>query len=264
MGLTAIALSAYLQRIGYHGDLSPGPALLDAVHLAHATRIPFENLDILMGRAIRVDLESIQAKLVYGGRGGYCFEHNLLLAAVLEALEFPVTRLAARVRVGSDRVRARTHMLLMVDLGGERWLADVGFGARGFLKPLPFQPGRIFQRFHWTYRSVAEGDAWVLQTREGNNWIDLYAFTLEPQYWIDYKVANHYVSTHPDSPFTRGIVVQRPTPEARYSLLNLDFSIDRGAAITTRTLADPVELLQVLEETFGLVFPAGTHFRFTP
>ena len=175
-----------------------------------------------------------------------------------------VKTIYARVRVGSDRGRARTHMLLLVDLGGEQRLADVGFGARGFLKPLPFQPGRIFQRFHWAYRIVAEGEAWVLQTREGDDWIDLYAFTLEPQHWIDYKVANHYVATHPDSQFTRGIVVQRPTPEARYSLFNLDFSIDHGDGPQTRTLTDPVELLQVLEETFGLVLPPGTRLHFEP
>jgi N-hydroxyarylamine O-acetyltransferase len=259
-----IDLPAYLQRIGYAGDLSPGPDLLDAIHLAHATRIPFENLDILLGRGIRVDLESIQRKLVHGGRGGYCFEHNLLLAAALEALGFRVTMLAARVRIGSDEIRARTHMLLMVELEGQRVLADVGFGAKGFMKPLPFQPGKIFQRFHWAYRIVADDHAWVLQSREGGAWIDLYAFTLEPQYWIDYKVANHYVSTHPDSPFARGVIVQLPTPEARYSLFDLDFSIDRGDGSQTRTLTDPVELLQILEATFGLVFPPGTRFRFAP
>jgi len=259
-----IDIPAYLQRIDCHGDLSPRPALLDAIHLAHATRIPFENLDILMGRTIQVDLESIQAKLVYGERGGYCFEHNLLLAAVLEAIGLPVTMLAARVRLGSDRKRARTHMLLMVDLEGTPVLADVGFGARGFLQPLPFQPGGIFRRGRWTYRLVADDGAWVLQEQAEESWIDLYAFTLEPQHWIDYKVANHYVATHPDSQFAGGLIVQRPTPDARYSLFNLDLRVDRGTAVTTRTLEDPAELLQVLEETFGLVFPPGTHFRFVP
>lgn len=259
-----VDMTAYLQRIGYDGALSPETAVLDAIHLAHATRISFENLDILLGRAIQVDLESIQHKLVYGGRGGYCFEHNLLLAAVLEELGFHVTMLAARVRLGSDQVRARTHMLLMVELEGARVLADVGFGAKGFLKPLPFQPGEIFQRYHWTYRIVEADGNWVLQSREKNDWIDLYAFTLEPQYWIDYKVANHYVSTHPDSQFARGIIVQRPTPAARYSLLNLEYSVDQGNSVTTRTLGDPAELLQVLNEIFGLDFPAGTRFRFTP
>jgi N-hydroxyarylamine O-acetyltransferase len=257
-------LPTYLKRIGFEGDLTPNAGLLDAIHLAHATRIPFENLDILLGRPIRLDLASIQRKLIHGGRGGYCFEHNLLLAAVLERLGFQVTMLAARVRLGSDQVRARTHMLLMVDLAGQGYLADVGFGARGFLKPLPFQPGQVFQRFQWVYRITEENGAWVLQSREGNDWIDLYAFTLEPNYWIDYKVANHYVSTHPDSQFATGIIVQRPTPEARYSLFNLEYSIDRGTGPETWPLKDPADLLRVLEDIFGLVFPPGTRFQYTP
>ncbi len=195
-------LPAYLERIGFEGDLAPDGALLDNLHLAHATHIPFENLDILLGRPIQVDLASIQNKLVHDRRGGYCFEHNLLLAKGLEQLGFSVKKLAARVRLGSDQVRARTHMLLMVDLDEQTFQMDVGFGAQGFQRPLPLVPGKIFRRFQWDYRVVSEGDAWVLQTRQADRWIDLYLFSLEPQHWIDYKVANHYVSTHPDSQFT--------------------------------------------------------------
>ena len=76
-------LPAYLRRVDYAGDLSPSRATLDALHLAHATAIPFENLDILLGVPIRLDLASLQAKLVAGRRGGYCFEQNALFACVL-------------------------------------------------------------------------------------------------------------------------------------------------------------------------------------
>src|SRR5215471_14344829 len=130
-------LPAYLRRIGYAGDLSPSRKTLDAVHLAHATHIPFENLDILLGRPIRLDLASLQAKLVAGRRGGYCFEQNALFAAVLEQLGFAVTRLAARVRFRTDRVLARTHMTLRVDVDGVPLLADVGFGGEGPMRPVP-------------------------------------------------------------------------------------------------------------------------------
>src|SRR5262249_24611720 len=97
---TALDLDAYLARVGYTGDRAPSLAVLDALHLAHATHVPFENLGILLGRPVLLDLESLQAKLVRGRRGGYCFEQNALLAAALEALGFAVTRLAARVRAG--------------------------------------------------------------------------------------------------------------------------------------------------------------------
>src|SRR5678815_5641474 len=105
-------LDAYLQRIGYAGDLRSSARVLEALHLAHATHIPFENLDILRGLPIRLDLDSLQRKLVDGRRGGYCYEHNLLFAAVLEEIGFSVTRLAARVRYRTTSVLPRTHMLL--------------------------------------------------------------------------------------------------------------------------------------------------------
>jgi len=173
----ALDLEAYLRRIDYAGDLVPSRATLDALHRAHATHIPFENLDILLGVPIRLDLASLQAKLVAGRRGGYCFEQNELFAAVLEKLGFAVTRLAARVRLGSDAVRPRTHMTLGVDVGGARVLADVGFGASGLLLPLAFDAGRPSQQYAWTYRIADEGGRWLLQSRHGEAWEDLYAFT---------------------------------------------------------------------------------------
>jgi N-hydroxyarylamine O-acetyltransferase len=253
-----IDLPAYFERIGYGGGRKTDRHCLDALHQAHANAIAFENLDILLGRPIQVDLVSIQNKLVRHRRGGYCFEHNLLMAAVLEQLGFSVRMLAARVRLGSDQVRARTHMLLRVDLDEQPLLVDVGFGAQGYQRPLPFAPGEIFRRFRWDYRVLPEDDAWVLQSRQDGRWIDLYVFTLEPQYWIDYKVANHYVSTHPDSQFARDLIVQRPTPIARYSLHNFAFNIDRGGSVETRTLEDQAELFGVLADTFDLHFPPGT------
>src|SRR5262249_12522387 len=126
--MTPLNLDAYFARIGYTGERRAAHAVLDAVHLAHATSVPFENLDIFLGRPIRIDLESVQAKLVHARRGGYCFEQNTLFAAVLEQLGFPVTCLAARVRLGASRVLPRTHMVLKVEAEGASWLADVGFG----------------------------------------------------------------------------------------------------------------------------------------
>src|SRR4051812_45556722 len=97
-------LDAYLARLGVTGPLAPTPEALDRVHLAHASTIPFENLDLLLGRPIRIDVPSLQAKLVGDRRGGYCFEQNTLLAAALGAIGFRVTPLAARVRFGGEHV----------------------------------------------------------------------------------------------------------------------------------------------------------------
>src|SRR3990172_4815095 len=143
----ALDLDAYLERIGYSGSLQPVHAVLESIHLAHATRIPFENLDILLKRPIRLDLACLQAKLVTGRRGGYCFEQNLLFSAVLQRLGFSVTQLAARVLYRSRRKLPRTHILLLVEVEGATWLADVGFGLEGLLLPVPFASGRETRQF---------------------------------------------------------------------------------------------------------------------
>src|SRR4051794_35005419 len=164
----ALDLDAYLARVGYAGELRPTAAVLAALHRAHATHIPFENLDVLLGRPIRLDLEGLQAKLVRGRRGGYCFEQNVLFAAVLEQVGFRLTRLAARVRFGAAGPRPRTHMLMRVEADGRPWLADVGFGGEGLLEPLPLAPGRVARQSYWSYRVVQEdGGVWALQSLHG-------------------------------------------------------------------------------------------------
>lgn len=256
-------LQAYLRRIDYRGPLEPGSDALAALHLAHATHIPFENLDILLGRPIRLELAQVQDKLVAGRRGGYCYEQNLLFAHVLQALGFSVERLAARVRYGRERPRPRTHMFLMVAVDGERWITDVGFGAEGLLLPVPFRPGAPSRHFAWTYRVMEEqAGRYVLQSRRGGGWLDLYAFTLEPQLAVDYEMANYYTSTHPDSAFTRILTVQLPTPRARHILRNRELIIDDGGRLSRRLIDSDEALLEVLAETFGLHFDPGTRFAY--
>ncbi|HJT33013.1 MAG TPA: arylamine N-acetyltransferase [Pirellulales bacterium] len=253
-------LDAYLRRIGYDGPRKPTPETLAELHLAHATHIPFENLDSHLGRPVHIDLESIQAKLVRSRRGGYCFEQNTLLAAVLENLGFRVTTLAARVRLGASRLLAKTHMLLMVDLDGGPWLADVGFGTGGLLLPIPITPERVSRQHGRSYRLMPEGDTWVLQSLIRGTWQDLYAFTLEPHYPIDFEMANHYVSTHPASRFVQTLVVQRQTIDTCHWLRNREHSVVRGDDVQVRTLKSDEELLQALDETFGIELPQGSRF----
>ncbi|MFL5540406.1 MAG: arylamine N-acetyltransferase family protein [Longimicrobiaceae bacterium] len=247
----SLDLAAYLRRVEYEGALEPTEEVLRALHLAHATHIPFENLDILLGRPIRLDLDSLQAKLVGGGRGGYCFEQNSLFAAVLEEVGFPVTRLAARVRYGTQAVLPRTHMLMLVRCDGRTWLADVGFGAEGLLHPVPFGKGEVSEQFSWSYRVVQEEGLWVLQSLHGDGWTDLYAFTLEPQHAVDYEMANHFTSTHPESRFRKTVTAQLAAPGVRRILRGGELTVDEGENVTRRAVG-PDELLAVLDESFGL------------
>ena len=256
----AFRMDAYLDRVGYTGERTPTREVLEELHLAHATHIPFENLDILLGRPIRLDLESLQAKLVEGRRGGYCFEHNTLFAAVLEQLGFPVTRLAARVRLGATRVSPRTHMLLEVEAEGGPYLADVGFGGEGLLRPLALRPDQVTRQFGRDFRLAQAGGHWVLQSRQGSTWLDYYAFTREPQYPADFEVANHYTSTYPASHFVKTLTAQRQTPEARFVLRGREFTVVRGGEESRRMIEGDESLLQVLSEVFGLHLPPGTRF----
>jgi len=251
-------LEAYFRRIEYVGGRGPTVAALMDLHLAHATHIPFENIDVMLQRPIRIDLGSIESKLVHNRRGGYCYEQNLLFAAVLEQLGFDVTLLAARVRFGAQRILPRTHVALAVDCEGDRWLADLGFGSCGLLVPIPMLAGE-YQQFAWTYRLVREGDLWVLRAPVGGVWQDLYVFTLEPQLAVDFEPPNHYVSTHPDSRFVQTLTVQRVAADSRRVLRNTLLTTTTPAGDTCRTLRDGVELLTVLSEEFGLSFPPGTH-----
>ena len=153
-------VDAYLDRIGL-----TTPASLAEVHRAHATSIVFENFDSSSGRPVRLDLAHLEDKMVARRRGGYCFEHNLLLAAACRSMGFTeVVPMLARVRVGPEGgPRPLNHLLLRVVDGGTSWLADVGFGGGGLLDPVPFEPGIESDQAGWRYRLIEEGAELVLQ-----------------------------------------------------------------------------------------------------
>ena len=256
-----IDLDDYFERIHYTGETRPGLDALRALHFAHATHIPFENLDVLLGRPIMLDLESLEAKLVRAKRGGYCFEQNALFVAALEQMGFRVTRLAARVRMNATRVLPRTHMLLKVDFDDGPWIADVGFGGWGLLEPIPLVAGHDAKQHAWTYRLRREGDQWVLSGLLPVGWQELYAFTLEPQLAVDYEPANHFCSTHPQSRFLHTLTVQLPATDSRHILRNRDLITVDARGERTETLAGDEALLGALAGRFGLEFPEGTVFR---
>lgn len=260
-----IDLDAYFTRIDYRGPLKATRETLFELHHAHATRIPFENLDVLLGRPIRLDLGSLQAKLVGARRGGYCFEHNLLFAAALQRLGFQVTGLAARVRLGAQTLRARTHMLLHVIIDDEDWIADVGFGGAGLLEPISLKAGEA-QQAAWRFRLVEEKPMRVLQALRADGWSDLYAFTLEAQYFADYVMANHYASTWPESPFVNRLVAQLTRPDIRWSLVDRELTRMRPDGDTTMSLASHNDIIETLRGRFGIELSDGTmipHLRQT-
>jgi N-hydroxyarylamine O-acetyltransferase len=244
-------LDAYLERIGLHGR----PSIAE-IHRAHVTSIPFENLDPYRGRPVSLDPGDLQRKLVAERRGGYCFEHNRLLGAALEALGARVEPILARVGPRGTE-RSRTHLLLRVRVGDAVWHADAGFGRGTLLEPIPFGPGDEHVQDGWRFRVIADGPELVLQTVSDGEWIDGYTFAPEPAPLIDIETSNWYTATHPRSPFvSAGISATIYDREATAVSLS-DWS---GSLVLTEltprersvTPVAPTEAGDLLSERFGL------------
>ena len=257
-------LAAYFQRIGYRGRYQPDLALLSALTLAHTQAIPFENLDVLLGRPISLEPDALFQKLVVDRRGGYCFEQNGLFLEVLRELGFQVTPISARVRLQRPRdfTPPRTHVFLRVELGGESWLTDVGVGGLSLTAPLRLATPAEQTTPHEPRRILREGGRFFHQVRFGAEWQDVCEFTLEEMPAIDRELANWYTSAHPKSHFKDRLLVARSAPEGqRLTLLNDRFTLrERHGTATTRELVSAEDLLDVLRKQFGLDFPAGTRF----
>lgn len=216
------------------------------------TTIPYENLDVRLGREIKLDLDSLVAKLVDGGRGGYCYEHNTLFAAVLEGLGFTVTRHLGRVRM-SDTVSPRpaTHMVLLVD----GLVVDVGFGAAVPLGPIPLGGDATYGPCTWRMAEVTtpEGEAaWQVQLFD----MPMFTFTEAPAHPVDYLAPNHFSSTHPMSIFTMWTMVQRwRDDDVQIGLVDRTLKERWPDGTEHDTTIDPDDLSGVLAEQFGLHLP---------
>jgi N-hydroxyarylamine O-acetyltransferase len=215
-------LDAYLARIGLPAPAAPSLDLLRQVVARHTATIPFENLDVVLGRPIRLDLASLQAKLVAARRGGYCFEQNTLLGAALEQLGFAVRSLMARVVWGAaaEAVTPRTHMLLRVDLPDGPFLVDAGFGHLTPTAPLRLGQDTEQKTGHETYRLRPTLGETLLQARLGQEWRDVYRFADAESHPVDHEVANWFTATRPDGLFTTNVIAARPGQQCRATLLN--------------------------------------------
>ncbi|SDT47704.1 N-hydroxyarylamine O-acetyltransferase [Streptomyces sp. TLI_053] len=263
----SVDLEKYFARIGWDGERAPTLDTLRSLQHAHVLGIPFENIDVVVGTVPSLDLTDLEAKLVAGSRGGYCFEQNTLFADVLEQLGYGVTRYTGRVRVGArpGEIRPRTHLVLGIEVPGDegRYLVDVGFGSiDALLEPLPMIPGLVREgrgRRHRLVLEEADGPApvWVLQARSGDTWIELVSFTLDTAPLPDINVANWHVATHPRSPFRR-LFVQRTHIDGHLSLDGTTLTrTARDGTVTVERVDDPEALRELLESEFGIAPPPG-------
>lgn len=251
-------IDAYFSHTGYEGPRAATLAVLRAVIARHVQTIPFENLNPFAQLPVKLDIESLQEKIVRGQRGGYCFEQNLLLWNVLRQMGFDVTGLAARVSWNAppDAVLPRTHMLLLVKIDGASYIVDVGFGGLTLTGVLRLEADAEQATPHEPFRLMQAGAEWTLQAQVRNEWRSLYAFDLQSQLPVDYEPVNWYLSTFPNSRFVVNLIAARSTPDRRHALFNLELAEHPlGGETQRRTLSSVAELRRVLAEIFLIRVP---------
>jgi N-hydroxyarylamine O-acetyltransferase len=253
-------LGAYFERIGYGGPAVPRLDTLCEIHRLHPQAIAFENLNPLMHWPVLLDAQSLQQKLVAQRRGGYCYEHNLLLRDALLTLGFTVTGLAARVLWNRplDAVTPRSHMLLLVDgLDGGRRIADTGFGGSTPTASLRLETGTMQTTPHGDYRLLDLAGDYALQASVRDEWRTLYRFDLAEQHPVDYEAPNWYLSTNPSSGFVTRLTAARAAEGHRIALNGLDLAVHHvGGPTERRTLSGVPDLRAALADDL-LINTAG-------
>lgn len=253
----------YLQRLGYDSPPPPTLQTLWDLQLRHVCTFAFESLSTLLRLPVPIDLPSVEQKVLFDGRGGYCYELNQMFLALLQELGFEARGITGRVVMGGppDAHNARTHRLSLVTLDGVRYISDVGFGGMVPSSPLQLDIEAIQATAHEPYRLAFDGlGAYTLWAQVGDEWRGLYVFDLQVQADIDYEIGNWYVSTHPQSPFVGQLKVARLAAGKRHTLNNAQYAVhylDRPS--DKRVIESADELQQVLGDTFGIRLP--THVR---
>jgi N-hydroxyarylamine O-acetyltransferase len=256
----AFSLEGYLERIDYDGPTDATLATLEAIAERHPAAIPFENLDPYLRRPVSLDIVSLQQKMVQGGRGGWCFEHNILLGTALSALGFRPRGLGARVLWNAPPGTAgpRSHMVLLLDVAEQTFIVDAGFGGLTLTAPIRVEANAEQDTPHERFRLREDESDFVLEAELRNEWKPLYRFDLHPQRLADYEVSNWYLCNFPQSHFLHGLIAARTEPGRRYALRNHEFSTHwTGGRSDRRLLSSGRELRELLEQTFRIAVPAG-------
>jgi N-hydroxyarylamine O-acetyltransferase len=259
--MSAFDLPAYLARIGYDGPLTPDRATLAGLLAAHMNSIHFENIDVLLGRSIRLDVESLVEKIVRRRRGGYCFEQATLFDAALRALEFKTTLRTARVTLVLAPDKApRGHMVVVVELPEGRFIADPGLGGLGCRAPIPLDGAPVEDRGEIN-QIVFDGRRCVLKIMSGERTVDAWVSGLDEDNWVDFEVANHWFSTHPASPMHQRLMLRAMTPSGRVTVMNRDVTIRANGQVNSQRLEDRTALRRLLQEFLGFDLPEAETLR---
>ena len=243
-------IAAYLQRIKYGGAITVTAQTLGALQKSHLLTVPFENLDIHLGKPINLASGSLFTKIVEQQRGGFCYELNGLLAEALRQLGFEVSLLSAQVaRKQGGFGENFDHLVLLVHLE-EDWLVDVGFG-ESFPEPLNLTQGGA----DGDYRLSRDGQYWLVQALKKDYWQTQFRFTLEPHQFSEFQRMCVYHQTSPESKFTQRRLCSRATLEGRITLVDQRLIVKRWGDRQERRLKTEQEYRQALADYFCIKIP---------
>lgn len=258
--MMSIDFAAYLAKLGIHDEqLNPDLPTLGRLQLAHLVAFPFQSLSTILQRPIALDASSLYQKLVVDGRGGYCYELNLLFWHLLQHLGYDTQAITAAIVHDNqpDIPHAHTHMLLSVEVEHDTYLVDVGFGGLVPTAPLAIHSESTQTTPHGNYRITPHQQRFVLSTQVNDEWRMLYDFDLQAQNLVDLEVGNWYVSTHPQSPFRQRLMAARVEPNGtRHALLNTRYTVyTPNQDSTSHTLHNADEVFTILQRQFKMTLP---------
>ncbi len=246
-------IDAYLKRIGYEGDKKPTGENLRALQYAHLLTVPYENLDIVKGKRISLEIPKLYEKVVVEGRGGYCFELNKLFSHLLSGLGYRVTDYVARYFRYETIIPKRRHQVIRARCeDGQEFLCDVGVGAVIPLWPIPYRTGEVFDQEGILY-ALREDAVYgkVLIEPHGEGWRDVYSFTEEPQLEPDFIFASFWCEFAPESPFNKQYIVSIRQPGKRITIDGYALREFSSKGVEEKTMTEQ-EREQVLEDVFGI------------
>jgi N-hydroxyarylamine O-acetyltransferase len=245
-------LAEYFKRIGYRSEPKTDIATVAEIMRCQLFTTPFENLDVQAGRIISLVPEDIVEKIVTRNRGGYCYEVNGIFAMALQALGVPYQFVAARPMFYPTK-RPRTHMAVVVNLSGERWLCDLGFGSYGLRAPIHLDAlDQAVKQDHDSFMlSKPTGHEYLLQAWVDGAWAPQFSFDFSPQEWIDFAPANYMNSTHPDAIFVQKLLVVLHNPNGRTILFGTTLKTITEEKVQKQFIAKE-NIADVLRTHFGL------------
>ena len=250
-----LPIEPYLARIGCAGPVQPTLETLNALQSLHNESVPYENLDIMNGVPLSLEIPDIYDKVITRGRGGYCFELNGLFAWLLRRVGYNVTEHFARYLRDEPALPMRRHRVALVEAGGVTYLCDVGIGAFVPTFPLRFEMYIEQPQRRDIYRIVPdEALGYVVEEKRRGVWLPLFSFTLERQFGArDFFTTSWYCESHPDSFFRRANMVSMRSPTGRKTLDGRVFKIFDGDTVTVTEATGDEQFHLLLKQYFGIM-----------